>query len=153
MSITENILYYLWAKDDNSDKIYGAVEAAGHIFGFYGKRNPAENPKERSSLSVVDVGKNCETFEDELVEMEKILLSKIDKGYKPLYIRSDKVFNMTNSGFSAYGGINWNRRYIISKYGETFSDSSIINDIIENNYYNFEDTIKKKLSKKIMTRV
>ena len=128
----ENILFYLTNTDGTSDKIYGAIEVAGHVFGFYGKRNPAENPKEKCPITVIDIGKNCETLDEEYSEAHDILKSKIAKGYKAKYIAKTFIPNISYFG----------HRY--------FRD--IPEDIINENYHNFDNTISKKLSKRVMLR-
>lgn len=134
---SKNIIFYLWNKEDTSDKIYGALEAGGHVYAFYGRRNPSEEPKEKASMTVISVGSDCNDLDEEMACALDLLESKIKKGYVPMFI-SDHLAEYY-SGFRL--------RYITRngncKIGGNYSCQ---------NYHNFDETIKKKLAKKMMLR-
>lgn len=147
MGLYNNVLFYLHNKKDNHDKIYGAIMGGNHVFSFYGRRNPTEDPKEKSSLTIGNIGEGCEDFHGELVESGKILFEKINKGYCPLFINNVQI-----RGQSGYNEpINsWQLSRVKNKFIIQIGDDA--ESTITHNYHNFESTIKKKLAKKIMIR-
>lgn len=149
MAFYDKILCYMWNNSDNHDKIYGIIKGGAYLYTFHGKRNNPENMKEVSSITVNDVLKGNTNIGEQYQEAGRIVCSKYDKDYNFLFLSNELI--------RGYPGYNesipyWKINSIIRFNPNCSFNNSEIESIIVNNFYNFEENIKKKLAKKILKR-
>lgn len=115
---------FLHCKENNSDKVYGILKSKDTIFCFYGKRNPPEKPKEKGTLSI-----KYYEYMDTDEYWDGFMKTKINKGYKPIYVAERKIVGY------------WDNRKL-PQIGNIAD--------IEKVYYNLEGSIRSKLLKAVL---
>ena len=148
MSFYNKILCYMWNNNKNHDKIYGVIKGGAYLYTFHGKRNDPENMKDVACITINDILKNNTDINEQYQEATKIIYSKFEKGYDVLYL-SDELIMINNNQF--IGG-NWRYNNIKKRNPLCSSNENKIESIVNNNFYKFEENIKKKLAKKILKR-